>query len=131
MLFLTIDKEYIITAYDINLNEINNTILPNTDWAFEKTFYKCIHLEKEIGVFIYFRFFEGNVNYFPVLLFIEYQDSNTNIINYIIPEIIINKINIKYYVYIMLNDLIKLNNNTLCLCPTNEGDKKNIIYYFN
>ena len=24
----------------------------------------------------------------------------------------------------MLNDLIKINNNTLCLCSTNEDDKK-------
>ena len=127
--FLTNDKEYIITAYDIDLQEKKNITLPLTELKFVETFYKCIHLKKEIGIFIYYPYFNNNENvkFFPVLLFKEYQANISDIINYTIPEIIINKINILYDPYIFLNDLIKLNSNKLCLCSTNNGDK-NILY---
>ena len=64
--FLTNDKKYIITAYDIELKEKKNIILPLTELNFPETFYKCIHLKKEIGIFIYYPHFNGDIQFFPV-----------------------------------------------------------------
>ena len=112
--FLSNSGQYIITAYDINLDIKTKIILSFTNIIYSEIFYKCIHLKEEIGVFFYYQNF-GNI-YYPVLLFKQYSENDLNIKNYTIPEIIINKINIQFNVFILLNDIIKLNKNKICLC---------------
>ena len=127
--FLTFDIEYIISAFDVDLNEKKSIPLPYSPVKFNQTFYKCIHLKNEIGAFIYFKNYENqNPNFYPVILFKEYQetDSEINIIDYEIPEIIINKIRVLYDPYILTNDIIKLNENKLCFCSANNINKNTL-----
>ena len=126
--FLTYEMEYIITAFDTDLNEKKSITLPYTSLNFNETFYKCAHLKKEIGVFSYFKNFqdEENPKYYPVILFKEYQDTETGIdlINYAISEIILNKINSDLFIF--LNDLITINENKLCFFSTSSGSKNRL-----
>ena len=127
--FLTDKGEYIITAYDLNLIEKKNITLPYTKYFFEQTFYKCFYLKDEIGVFSYFEYFEGrNPEYFPIIIFKKYYENTTgiDIVNYKYEKIIMDKINILFDPYILLNDLIKINNNKFCFCSTNNGPKDNL-----
>ena len=127
--FLSNESEYIITVYDLDLKEIENTTLPHTSLKFERTFYKCLHLEGEIGVFSYFENFTGkNPEFFPIIIFKEFYENQTgiNIIDYKYKKIIIDKINLLFDPYILLNDLIKINNNKFCFCSTNDGNKDNL-----
>ena len=122
--FLTFDTQYIITAFDIDLNEIKYITLPYTSVYFKETFYKCINLKNGIGVFSYYKHFTyQNPEYYPVIVFKQYQETETDIdiVNYELSEIIINKINILFDPFILLNDLIKVNENKLCFCSTNLG----------
>ena len=127
--FLTIEQKYIINAYDLDLNLKKSITLPDTKLHFEQTFYKCFHLKSEIGVFSYFEFFEGkNPDYFPVIIFKEFYENTTgiNIIDYKIQKIIIDKINTLYDPFILLNDLIKIDNNKLCFVSTNKNGKNKL-----
>ena len=126
--FLTFENKYVINSYDLDLNLKKSITLPlDTKLHFNETFYKCIHLKGEVGVFSYFEHFEGGtIKYFPVIIFKEYYENTTGlyIIDYKIKKIIIDKIDIFYDPFILLNDLIKMNNNKLCFCSTNDGAKK-------
>ena len=74
--FLTYYIEYIITAFDINYNEIKNITLPYSSLNMNETFYKCLKLKEGIGVFSYYRHFENeNPEYYPVILFKEYLET--------------------------------------------------------
>ena len=117
--FLTIDKIYIINAYDLNLNLKTSFNLTNTEQIFfNQIFYKCIHYKEEIGIFSYYKNY-SNI-YYPILIFKKYEENQ--FIDFLNSTIIINKLNIKYDPYLLLTDIIKLSNNKLCLCLTYNID---------
>ena len=125
--FLNESSNYLIVAYNPNLEEINNVSLNSNIDTVNNVFYKCIHLKGEIGVFSYY---EG---YFPVLLLKEFN--NYKFKNYTIPEIIINQIiDHKLNDNLQLNDIIKFTENKIYYCCT-ESFKNNIyiisIYLYN
>ena len=123
--FLTSNKEYIIVAFDSNLNEKSKISLPSTELFFRETFYKCVHLKDEIGIFAYYKNYPSdNPKYFPILIFKEYKENN--IVNYNFPDIILNKHKMLYDPFIILNDFIKLSDKKFCLCSTNNGNKNNL-----
>ena len=124
--FLTNNKYYIITAYDINFNWKTYSKLNKIDIYFNQIFHKCIHLKEEIGIFIYYVKNSQNI-YFPTLLFRKCQDNPLQIINYSIDNITINSLNIQFDPYLLLNDLIKINNNKICFCSFNN-EVKNKLY---
>ena len=111
--FLNDESNYLIVAYKEDLEEIKNVSL-NPKIEGYNPFYKCLHLKGEIGVFIYYE------ESFPVLLFKEFNnDSGFN--NYTIPKIILNKIGSYFLDYdLLLNDIIKLNENKIYYCCTNS-----------
>ena len=123
--FLTSSKEYIIVVFDSDLNEKSKITLPSTELFFRETFYKCVHLKDEIGIFAYYKYYlSDNPQYFPILVFKEYKENN--LVNYNFPDIILNKYKMLYDPYMILNDFIKLNDKKFCFCSTNNGNKNNL-----
>ena len=109
---------YYIIAFDTNLTEINNITLNFNTFFIDNPFYKCLHLKDEIGIFTYY------YNSFPVLLFKEFNNSS-GFKNYTISVINLNKGNsLSLFGDLLLNDIIKLNNNKIYYCATNTGKEK-------
>ena len=117
--FLTEQNKYLIVAYNFNLTHLNNISFTTNEIA--NSFYKGIHLKEEVGIFIYY----SNES-FPELLFREYNSSLTLISNYIIDKIILNKITY-FEKSVLLNEIIKLNNNKICFSTVNIN--KTILYF--
>ena len=116
--FLTNKPNLYIVAYDTNLEEVRNLTLNSTlQKISDNPFYKCLHLEGEIGLFTYYN------NSFPVLIFLKY-DNNSGF-NTTIPEIILNKTDILVD-DILLNDIIKINEKKIYFCC--KVKNKNYIY---
>ena len=116
--FLNENSNYLITAFTENLRKITDLSLYRKIEGIN-SFYKCLHLKGEIGVFTYYE------NSFPVLLFKEFKN-NFEFDNYTIPEIILNKIeSSNLYNDLLLNDIIKFNENKIYYCST-DSNKKNI-----
>ena len=119
--FLNDNQEYIIVAYDYNLNILKDDVVSREDIFFNQTFYKCIHLKGEIGVFSYYKKFSI---FYPILFFKKLNEEK-NFENYL-QQIELNKIEIQYDPYILLNDLIKMNDNKLCFCTTDNVIKEKL-----
>ena len=116
--FLNESFNYLIVAFDPNLEEINNVSISSNINTVNNVFYKCIHLKGEIGVFSYY---EG---FFPVLLLKEFDGYEFK--NYFIPEINLNKTFHILNDNLQLNDIIKFNENKIYYCCTDPN--KNYIY---
>ena len=127
--FFNINKNYKITAYDINLKEINSLTLDFVEVESFKSFYKCIHLKEELGIFAYYSYFSDF--YYPVLLFNVYEEKSNDIVDYIIPSIVLNKFEDKIFTYILSNDIIKINENKICFCLASQDKKKIFIIVIN
>ena len=115
-------KKYIIIAYNETLEERYNytaNIINNP----KNPFYKCIHLKEEVGIFAYYSKF--NNEYYPILRFKEYQENTSRIINYTLPDIILNKAK-ALNSDLLLNDIIKIKNDKICFCSTDKD--KQLIY---
>ena len=118
--FLTEQSKYLIASYNFNLTPLyNSSFISRNNIC--NPFYKCIHLKEEIGIFAYY----SNES-FPELLFKEYNSSSNLISDYIIPKIILNK-KADFLKSVLLNDIIKLNNNKICFSIVNSNKK--ILYF--
>ena len=115
--FLNESSNYLIVAYDQNLEKIKNISLSSNINTNNNVFYKCIHLKGELGVFSYYEGFA------PILLLKEFN--NSEFTNYSIPEIILDKIQ-NLNDDLQLNDIIKFTENKIYYCCTDT--KKNNIY---
>ena len=82
----------------------------------EENFYKCLHLTGQVGVFSYYKYI-NNIPY-PHVLFKEFNIETNTFENYLSSrypnsEIILDK---KYfYGPVSLNDIVKMNENKICL----------------
>ena len=118
--FLNKDKKYIIIAYDENLIEQKRVELPHTNTFYNEMFYKCIHLKEEVGIFIYYVENTFKQIYFPTILFKQYQLNPQKEIIDFSDSITINKLDdVQYEPYLLLTDLIKINNNKIYFCSSN------------
>ena len=116
--FLNKVSNYLIVAYNLNLEEIKNVYISSNINSYNNVFYKCLLLKGDIGVFTYYE--DSN----PVLLFKEFNSTDFN--NYTIPEIILDKIgNPNLDDDLLLNDIIKLNENKIYYSST-DSTKENI-----
>ena len=106
MCFYLTKSYYYIIAYNSDLEKIND--MNFYDYSEDNSFYRCIHLKEEIGVFSYYKYYSGI--FFPILLFKQFYSNQ--IIKYSIPEI-----NLQKYLfdrYILKNDIIKLKEDKIC-----------------
>jgi hypothetical protein len=128
--FLTLNSNFVLAAYNTNLDEIKNISLSlKIENSNNNPFYKCLHLKGEIGIFTFYN------NSFPVLLVLEYN--NNSGFNNIIPEINLNITeNNETHLDddLLLNDMIKISENKIYYCST-EKSKETIyiisIYLYN
>ena len=113
--FLTTKPNFVIAAYNTNLEEIKNSSLSSKSSS-SNPFYKCLHLKGEIGIFTYYN------NSFPVLFLLEYN--NNSGFNNIIAEINLNKTEnneTKLDDDLLLNDMIKITENKIYYCSTDKN----------
>ena len=112
------NKKYTIIVFAqlfINDNHESTKIYEEEN-AISNSFFKGIHLKKEIGVFMYYK----NDNY-PTMILKE-CDSNNNIIDYSsFGEIQINKKN--FINEVLLNNLMKISHNKICFISPKEDRK--------
>ena len=118
---------YIISAYNIDLEEKYNISFHFDTYKSQNYFYKCIHLKEEIGVFSIYWNITNNL--YPVLLLKEFEHNSSILINYTISEIILNKIEVNND--LLLNDIIKINNNKICFLTISNNKEKLYIIIIN
>ena len=85
----------------------------------EYTFYKCIHLKNEIGVFAYYYNNEGNLH--PVILFRQFNINEQKFEYYLPSEYSASGIMISKYLFInniLLNDIIKIREDKIAFLST-------------
>ena len=107
-----------INAYDNDLVEKNNIYFDDFKYQInvgEDYFSKCIHLEKEAGIFSFI--YRNNEIYSAVIMF-KYFKSDTNEIKdyYEVTSILLDKKNLSYNC--LLNDVVKTSNKSLCFIST-------------
>ena len=118
--FLTSEEKYNITVYKQNLIKETSIEFSSKKIKFNQVFYKCIHLKGEVGIFIYYELNTESNKFYPTLLFKDYHDNPPNINDFSINKIDIIEYDIEFDPYLFLNDLIKINNNKICFCSTNN-----------
>ena len=121
MCFFYSNDYYIIEVYNLSLNFLDQlSIYGYNDDNSITPFCKCIHLKGEVGVFAYY---SKNTDYILKITFKEYT---SNITDYSISEIVLNKIQ-QINRSLKLNDIIKINGNKICFCVSNRKTKLSII----
>ena len=139
-----------INKYFLNLIKFGQNLKNNITYSFnynsesDLIFYKCVHLKGEVGVFVYFDSFSWNS--YPVLLFKEFDIQNNEFKSYLSSSyndssiVLMKK---RFNKDVLMNDLIRINENKVCLCTIYEdkqtiyiilvnafGDKKVRIRYY-
>ena len=105
------DYNYVAIIYDENLTQLSENIILSGDFTKENEdiFYKCIHFKGEIGIFSYYLSY-SNVS--PIISF-KQANTSTQLIDYNnYGNIILNKVESENYSG--LNDIMKLDENTIC-----------------
>ena len=84
-------------------------------------FFKGIHLKKEIGVFMYYT---STSDSNPIISFKNVDKDKREMVNYNLGNVEPNKYNLNPGT--LLNDIIKINDNKICICSTSQN--KEILY---
>ena len=116
------EKKYKIINYDDNLSKKNFDKIITSNIINKNIFFKCIHYEKDIGVFIYYKNIDNKGPY-PIISFIERKIDKFDPLEHL------SEIELKNYVFntsLYLNDFIKLSDNIMCL--TSVSEEKDILY---
>ena len=118
-----------ITAFDLELNELEGKFdLPDA-YTHSSTFLKCIHFKEDIGVFIYYSYYidinsEDSTRIIiphPKILFLNYNKNEfTNYTNELILE------ELTFNTNFSLNDIIKISDGKVCFMSTSKN--KEILY---
>ena len=118
-----------ITAFDLDLNELEGKFdLPDA-YTHSSTFLKCTHFKEDIGVFVYYSYYENKnsenstriIIRHPKILFLNY---NKNEFKDYISELILDQFT--FNPGFSLNDIIKISDGKVCFMSTSE--KKEILY---
>ena len=115
-----VDNElyYYINKYESDFsNNVNQRIKSTIND--ERTFYKCIHLKDEVGVFVYYYNNAGNLQ--PVFLFRQFNINDNKFEYYLPSEYSGSGIKITKYLFsnnLLLNDIIKLKEDKIAFLST-------------
>ena len=99
---------YLMVKYEHDFTNYRYTSIKSTIND-ELTFYKCIHLKEELGVFSYY-YYDAN-KYYPIILFREFSSSLNKFIYYLNNEYSASGIKLSRFTYLnnlLINDLIKI-----------------------
>ena len=107
------DSKLTIWVYDPKKDTDQRNEIFTFKEKYERRFYKGIHLKGEIGFFAYFKD-QGNIPTFSLYIIDSSKDAK---VYKTFGEIKVTQGT--YYNIEMLNDLVKLNNNTVCFFSTN------------
>jgi len=130
--FLKSNRNYLspcIIALDENLNYKQEYVF-NQYLEIDNIFFKCIHWEKEAGIFAFY-YLSSRQNL--INLYFRYYNNNTNnFYNYFnrIDQITLNEIG-KFNESCLLNDIIKLTNNKICLISVSTNKETLYIIIIN
>ena len=107
----------IILKYESNIDE-------------EDLFNKCIHLKGEVGIFVSYT----NISniYYPFFLFMEFDNEHSQFKEYLSIEsskIILQKKKLNYY--LLLNDIVKINDNKIAFSAPSKNKEILFIIIFN
>ena len=125
-LYQNTNYEFIIVVYSNDLIEITTEIMDiesdaNTNDC--TIFFKTIYFKENTGIFSYYDSI-NNVN--PIIKFYKYNTIDSSIEKINPYEIILNKYSFSYE--LMMNDIIKINNEKICF-SAHEFNDKNILYF--
>ena len=121
------NKNFTIVCLDSNLNNVVASFNYNVNYITHTAFFKCIHLEVDQGLFIFFNKI-NNQGPYPIITIKHIRDINHEIVN--VPWL-------EPYTYILLNsyifnpdlsvnDIIKLNKDLVCYSSVSTD--KEILY---
>ena len=116
------NKQYKIIDYDENLAKKSEYAIINTQIIDENIFFKCIHYDKEIGIYIYFNKIDNQGPY-PIISFKEKKDGKIEGYK------TLNEIRLNSYIFntsLYLNDFIELSSDYFCLASVSNN--KEILY---
>ena len=116
------NKQYEIINYDENLSKKDEYVIITTEIIDEKIFFKCIHYDKEIGIYIYFNKINNRGPY-PIISFKEKKPEKFE--NYSD----FGQITLDSYIFntsLFLNDFIELSTDYFCLASVSNN--KDILY---
>ena len=111
----------LLYAYDAYLTKKDNINLGYTLDPNQQYYINCIHLKKEIGVFIFYKIYQNSL--YPFIFFKQYDQEIQKIANYTLPEILLEQTN--FEPQRLLNDFIKIEEDKLCFIST-KGNKEEL-----
>ena len=115
---ITSDSYFTVIVYDENLNQLNEKIISKEEANIEKIFFKGIHFKEEIGIFAYY-LSKNDVS--PLITFLQ-AENETSLVEYNnFVNITLSKVSSNYY--IGLNDIIKIDINTVCYSSVSSNKK--------
>ena len=92
----------------------------------EFTFYKCIHLKEELGVFTYY--YNETNKFYPILLFREFDKDQNKFVNFLSSEYIDSGVYLSRYSFLnnlLINDIIKITETKIVFTAASE-DKETL-----
>ena len=111
--------------------EINTNYL-QVDYSSDfEYFLKCIHLEKEVGVFIFYKQTKLKMDSYPIILFKYYNDKSSSLNDYFSSNSVISLNKKSFNSYTLLNDIIKISNSKLCFISTSTDKDELYIVLLN
>ena len=117
-------SKYYIIALDDNLLFLTKEVI-EIDHFDKDSFYKCIYLRYALGIFSYYSIRNNFI--FPNIRVKYYNAASKTIKEYHdFGDIELNFQNTIFNTYSLLNDIIKVSNNTICFSTTSEN--KEILY---
>ena len=126
---------FTIVCLDANLNNVVSYFNYNVNYMTNNVFFKCIHLEADQGLFIFFNKINGNIPY-PVITIKHIRENEIVNVPWLEPNtyILLNS-----YVFnpdLNVNDIIQLNKDNdqdkpkdnILVCYSSVSTEKNILY---
>ena len=107
------------------------TSYDQTDLSYKfEYFLKCIHLEQEAGVFIFYKSTLNIMDSYPTLIF-KYFNGISSINDYFSSNLEISLNKKSFHSYSLLNDIIKISNTKLCFISTSTDKQELYIVLLN
>ena len=120
-----------LVKYDITIDtSISSSFILNI--SEENNFYKCIHLEGEVGIFAYYSYISDII--YTTLLFREFSQDSDSFVFYLPDSYVDSSITLQKYLFnnnLLLNDIIKLTTKKIAFSTVSTNKEKMYIIILN